>query len=492
MPPLSIPAEPEAPKRRSKPSASGADLWVRVLIPAAVALVFIAVLLGETAMTAFDLQIVAPRSAQTGEVIPLRSWLFDLRASVPSLVAEPVEVYVREVDGERMTESVRLHPSAFGAEGSIALPDRTGQLELVAEARVGEERAFVTRRITVGEVEQSPRIGRLQTDLQRYALSAVVGSAPPSQLDARVVGGDCSPPFPCEIWVWIGEPAASLRLDEARGVDDHFCEPHQPTSGLIRCELTASNNEAQVDLVALRDEVEVGRRTLTLPLGLAAPRLDVRPRAPADSRIQITVERRYDEEGPVLVDLFYEGRWHSTHTVDQSMELAIPSGGIWRAQARTDPFGIDHASTRLFASSDDLGAIASHAQRIDDPFARWLRDGRAVDPERAASFVFALEELELRVLPRATSGAAQVNAGLHDVFASRRIAAALSIALAGIFVAIVVYRRGARASLQAQSLLAVEGESLPPRRLGGVIGAAIFVIAVFSAVAILVVSRGCL
>lgn len=488
---LSIPAEPEGPKPRPR---EGADLWVRVLIPAAVGLVFIAVLLGETAMTSFDLQIVAPRNAQLGEVVPLRAWLFDLRASVPSLIDEPVEVYVREVDGDRVTESVRLHPSPFGAEGAIRLPDRAGELELVAAVHVGDERAFVTRRIHVGDVEELPSIGRLQTDLQRYGLGAITGSAPPSQLDARVVGGDCSPPFRCEVWVWMGEPAATLALDSARGLNAHMCEPHEATAGLIRCELEATNNEAQVDLVAMRDEVEVGRRTLTLPLGLAAPRLDVRPRAPADSRVQITVERRYDEEGPVLVDLFYEGRWHSTHVVDESMDFDVPSGGIWRAQARTDAFGIDHASTRLFASTNDLAALAFHA--TDDPVARVLRDGRASelsdDVDRIASFVFALDELELRVMPRATSGAAQVNAGLHDVFATRRIAAACLIALAGIFVAIVVYRRGVRASMQAQAILAAEGESIPPRRLGSVIGAALFVIAVFSAVAILVVSRGCL
>ena len=420
MQPLSIPPEPDAPESRPKPGASGADLWVRALIPAAVALVFIAVLIGETAMTAFDLQIVAPRNATPGATIPLRSWLFDLRASVPSLVDQPVDVYVREVDGERLTESVRLEPSAFGAEGSLELPERRGELELVAEVRMGEERAFVTRRIAVGDPEPVPRRGRLQTDLQRYALGVVDGPAPPNQLDARVVGGDCSPPFPCVVWVWMGTPAASLRLDEARGLDQADCDAHEPTSGLVRCELKATNNEAQVDLVALREGAEVGRRTLTLPLGLVAPRLEVRPRAPADSRVTITVERRYDEEGPVLVDLFYEGEWHSTHAVDGSMDFEIPSGGIWRAQARTDAFGVDHAATRLFASSDDVGSLASHALANDDPVARMLRDGRAAelaaDRDAIASFVFALGELELRVPPRATSGAAQVNAGLHDVF----------------------------------------------------------------------------
>ena len=63
---------------------------------------------------------------------------------------------------------------------------------------------------------------------------------------------------------------------------------------------------------------------------------------------------------------------------------------------------------------------------------------------------------------------------------------------AGIFVAIVVVRRGLRASTEAQRLLAEDGQPPPPRRLGSVLGAAMFVIAVFSAVAILVVSRGCL
>lgn len=490
MLPLSIPDEADSEPKPGVDSTNG-DLWVRVLIPAAVGLVFIAVLLGETAATSFDLQIVAPRESAAGATIPLRSWLFDLRDSYPTLVDTDVEVYVREVDGEALTDRVVVQPSGFGSEGSLVLPDRTGELELVAEARVDEERAFVTRRIHLGNPEPLRLLGRLQTDLQRYALGARRGSAPPSQLDARVVGGDCSPPFPCELWVWVGEPAATIELADARGISEASCTAHQPTTGLVQCSLTATNNEATVDVVAKRDGVEVGRRALTLPLGLAAPRLSVEPRMPTNSRVRISVERRYDEEGPVLVDLFYEGQWHSTHSVEESMDFDVPSGGIWRAQARTDAFGINHAATRLFASTDSASVLATYAQEHDDPMARTLREG-GLELEHAARAVFALGELELRVPPSATSGAAQLNAGLHDAYATRRMGAAILIILAGIFVAIVVFRRGARASKQAQTILTEEGESAPSQHLGGVIGAAFFVIAVFSAVAILVVSRGCL
>ena len=110
----------------------------------------------------------------------------------------------------------------------------------------------------------------------------------------------------------------------------------------------------------------------------------------------------------------------------------------------------------------------------------------------AAAFLLALGELELAILPGATSGAAQVNAGLHDVHVTRRWVASGLIFLGGIFVAVVVWRRGMRASRQARRILAVEGDSESTHTAWSVIGATFFVITVFAAVAILVVSRGCL
>ncbi len=341
-------------------------------------------------------------------------------------------------------------------------------------------------------------------------LGSLQGSDPPDRLDARIVGGDCSGPGPCRVLVWVGQPAAAVRLVEAQGAEvlaHPECDGEFVSSGVVECAVRADNNEASVVVAAYRDGMEVGRRAVQLPMGSAAPLLD--SHVPITQR-QLTVEvgRRY-EGGVLIVDLFHEGHWRSstTHPAGRHVfELDQP--GLWRVQVRSDPFGTGDVATRLVVVADDdeaaLETLTWHPRQRDwlDPMAVAIRRDDLPCPrieaslgpcsaERWASFMLAVGELEVVALPSFTSGAAQVNAGLHDTGQIRRAWAAALIICAGLFVAIVVVRRGMRASREAEHLLKEAGVSRHERPWT-VWGSGAFVALVFVVAAMLVLSRGCL
>ncbi len=500
------------PEEATEEPRDPVEFWVRALIPAAVALVILAVLIAEPGPARFDLQIVAPRAVVPGAAFPVRAHVMTAGDDPPQVVAAPIAVDVRRLEGGEPLAEARLNPSAMlGVEGELRLPPTAEGLLLIrGRALVDDEEVFVWRRLRVAlDAPVQPRRGRLQTDLQRYALGPVEGSAPPDRLDARVVGGDCSAPEPCAILVWVGRPAAAVRLADAAGaevVEGTECDGRLVSTGVLQCAVRTNNNEASLAIVAYRDGQEVGRRTLQLPMGSAAPTLDSRP-AVTPARLSIDVARRYDE-GPVIVDLFREGRWRHSTTYDRGEHVVeLDGAGLWRIQARSDPFGGD-AATRLAVVAVNEGAaldaLAQHERQRDwqDPMAVAIRRGDLPCPQpqdvsgpcaaaRWVRFMLAAGELEVASLPTYTSGAAQANAGLHDRGQRRRAWAAALIVVAGLFVAIVVVRRGLRATRQAERLLdAVEPGHHQRRWTVWASGA--FVTMVFVAAALLVLSRGCL
>lgn len=489
------------------------DLWVRALIPAAVGLVFVAVLVAEPGPARFDLQLVAPRVAEPGSTIPVRAHLMTAGQEPPQVIDAPVVVDLRAPRGGPPLAQADLAASAlFGVEGSLRVPpEARGELVLAGRASLAEEDAFVSRRLRVDEdAPPLPRHGRLQTDLQRYVLGPVQGPAPPDRLDARVVGGDCSGPGPCRLLVWVGRPAAAVRLVEAQGAEvlpHPECDGERVSSGVVACTVQATNNEASVVVAAYRDGGEVGRRSVQLPMGSAAPALE-RSASITQGEVSLEVARRY-EEGALIVDVFHEDRWRRSVTLAAGSHVVqLDEPGLWRVQARSDPFGGGDVATRLVvvAPSDQaaLDALARHPRQRDwlDPMAVALRRGDLPCPEieaapgpcaaaRWASFMLTAGELEVVALPTYTSGAAQTNAGLHDRGQIRRAWAAALILLAGLFVAIVVLRRGLRASRLAERLLE-EADAPHHQRPWTVWGSAVFVALVFLVAAMLVLSRGCL
>ena len=92
------------------------DLLIRVLIPAAVALIFIAVLVSERGSATRDLQLLAPVRAAPGQPLPLRAYLFDLREEIPRALAEPVALRLEDEGGTVLAETRRsASPRAWRA-----------------------------------------------------------------------------------------------------------------------------------------------------------------------------------------------------------------------------------------------------------------------------------------------------------------------------------------------------------------------------------------
>ncbi len=509
--------EASAPERR--------DRLVMVMIPLAVGLILIAAGFAERGPASRDLQLVAPRSAHAGQTIPLRAYFLDLAEAAPEAIeGASVSVVLRGVEGEDQTALARteLQPSeTLGYVGEIALPpDVHGTRQLFAVAHAPSEDEDVLdearRRIAIGSAAEAPaRRGRLQTELQRYELGARSGSAPPGDLEARILGGDCTNHAPCRLSVWVGEPAASVRLEALAGARQPRCED-TTTTGFVVCEVSVRGNEASVAVVAMRDGVEVGRRRLQLPMGSPAPALQ-RERAllSVGDRPRLALaglDERY------VVDLFHEGFWLRSSTLeptDGTLELpwALDAPGLWRAQVRRDVFGSNSAAVATWWVSPTgeteeaaLRAIASHPRQNEwmDPLAPEVRDdelacvpaGPTCEPDRVAAFMLAAGELEVITYPRSSSGAEQASVGLRTVQWGRRGVAAGLIFLAGLLMAFVVHRRASSAATQAAEILAAGRDpsdaEVGPRKDPVPAASAAFLVLIFAVVAAIVLARGCI
>ena len=495
------------------------DRVVLVLIPAAVALILLAAGFAERGPATRDLQLVAPRSAHAGQTIPLRAYFLDLAEARPeSIEGASVSVVLRGVEGEGpVLAEAELQPSeTLGYVGEIVLPPEVhGTHQLFATGRAADEDTLdeARRRITIGSAaEPSSRHGRLQTELQRYELGVRSGSAPPSDFEARVIGGDCTNHAPCGLLVWVGEPAASIQLQDLAGARDPRCE-RASTMGFVACEVSVRGNEASVALVATRDGVEVGRRRLQLPMGSPAPALR-RERALVPvghrPRLRITgLDERY------VVDLFHEGFWVRSTTLaagGQELPWSLDAPGLWRVQVRRDVFGANSAAVATWwvspegqSREDALRALANHPRQNDwmDPLAPAIRNGElpcapgpTCEADRIAAFMLAAGELEVVTYPRSVSGAEQASVGLRTVQWGRRAVAAGLIFLAGLLMAFVVHRRARSAGAQARRILAngreADDPAPAPRRDAVPAASAAFLVLIFSVVAAIVLARGCI
>lgn len=498
-------------------------LWT--VIPVAVALLFGAVLVSDGGAARGDLQIVAPREVEPGRPIPIRAFHFSgARGTAPTAPIAPVTL--RPLEGEVTLEEQMLRVGAtLGSETQLRAPERAGTylLETSASSNPDDENAErVLRRVEVRQGASQPaRRGRLQSEFQRWELSPMerFGEAP-EHLDARVAGGACSPEAPCDLLVWVGSPAASIALVAGDGVqplsgdecgsvteESEVPDPTVVSEGVLRCTLRVLGNEATATVLAFRDGALVAKRRVQLPVAAGAPWMDVERAVLA---LGDTPQLVLGEGLPLpalVLDVFREGRWErsTSGTLEEPPSpLALDAPGLWRVQLRGDPFGVDASATRLLIVADDpVDTLRSHPRQSEwlDPMAAGdapVCEGVPCSAERLSRFMMAAGELELVTYPSATSGAAQRSAGVHTKQSWRRIAAAVLVMLAGFLVAFVVMRRGLRASREARSLMReaeVEGAEDPARirrMTWTVVGSALFVVATFGAVAILVISRGCI
>lgn len=532
----------------SEPSTPESDRAFRVVLPIAIGLLVAAAWVSDRGRIRHDLQIVAPNYAAPGDPLPIRAFLFERTEGAPApraLDQAVVRLVPLGSDRETVARGELRHAEVLGLEGSLVLPESlaSGDYRLLGVARVDDRELLVSRRVHV----QTPalvmeRRGRLQTDPQRYelaplrrwtsrddeAMGLAIEPAPEHEpepdhepepagdhepepegdhdalfalvrLEARVVGGDCSPPVPCELLVDVGPAAVELRLREGTTWIDGGpeCDGTTARFGIVRCVVEGNANARIVDLVALDDGRPFARRRLQLPLGTAAPAITSAPTLVAlGSTPSIAIRGPLDEETVFVVDVFHDERWLHTESVRATPGAPIPLSrpldrpGLWRLQARLDPFGADHAATRYVFVGSLAELIESgypEAWGVDD-----ARELSASDPERTARFILAAGELELVTMPGLTRGAQQAEAGLHETQGIRRWGAAALVMLAGILVAVAIVRRGLRADVEATRLLESVGETPAPRSRAPIFGAGAFTILLFAAVAMMVLSRGCL
>ncbi len=480
MTPLSTPASPpEDADSGRRPRPSLADTLLFVVAPIGLGFVFLAVLLAERTEIGGDLQIVSPPAARPGGSVAVRGFHFrDLdRPEGPELVDLPGRVELRSADG-RAVSSARFERSAsLGLEAVVPVPsDAAGPLTLVAAAPLGPDRDSTVRAPV--EIARAPRPlearGRLSVPLQRYAAFPVrpeQGATAPRHLDLRVVGGACVPEVPCELLVLVGEPAAAVSIEPSAMVT-----PEPPdggeTAGIVRLRVVTHGPEAEVELLARRADALVARRTIRLPIALASFALRLGSALPSTPAAPPLSFEGVESGRAVIVDAFRTGAWERTGSVAADRVGGRPvtppfdplAPGLWRLQARTDPFSTDSAATRLLyvrsegeTAADAAAAVAREAAAWHDPQASTVAAMQG-DPEARASFLLALPETDLIPQPMAMSGQMQAATGLDDRRVTLRWAAAVAFVLAGLLVAVVVMRRGLAAGAEARAILTAAGD----------------------------------
>jgi hypothetical protein len=507
--------EPEASRR-----PSGWELGLRFGVPIAVALLFSFALLMEGAgMPRHDLQLIAPSVAPPGQPVALRARV--LGGLAPTEVPRPVNVPVvveAIAGGGAALAQVRLEPSTrLGMEGRLELPEATPrELRLVARASVGDEALQVEKTLEVSPgASPATTRGRLESPLQQYALfpTRSVGDAvPPSSFEPRVLGGACVPERPCHLLVWVGEPAARVRVHETAAVDvvGEAVVPERPTTGLVPLEIVVHGAEADLQLVAEREGRPVARRTARLPIAQAMPPVGLAPLPPSPG-LSVAPERPsfvpwVTAPPALLVDLYSEGHWHDARSMSADALRrheplpGEPLGpGLWRVQWRDDPFSAAAAGTRLSyfrgpgeTEADALATLARRSALLgwNDPFAGAMLDGAVADepPGWVAAYLLSLGELELVPLPEPASGYAQAEARSSERESLARSLAALLVVLLGAFVGLFLLRGGLMAQRQADAIVRAGDDALPSRetdRHGSVrvIAVALFVTALFLLVA---------
>lgn len=456
-----MPAPDDPPSRA--PGWSGAWLlWV--LVPAALAGITVAAITSEGLGVEAELQLVAPEAARPGELLPVRLLL--IRGledpAGPRLASTDVEVRLLDPGGAEAARAVATASVAGGAEGHLALPrGGEGPYLLVGVARAeGRTLARVERPLRIaGDAEGASRTGRLATELQRLELGPVEAPGPapaPDRLDARVVGGACVPEAPCGVLIAVGEPAARVRLLETPALSVARVDPEGPTADLVAIEVTVRGLEAVSTLTASREGAEVARRRVRLPVALSTPALEVPRRVAPRPGIRATALGAGE---PVIVDAFRDGRWLRTGTIaagtDGVQPLPFPalSPGLWRLQARVDPFGGARAAVRLVVVTQTRDG----ASAVRDALLPLGVDLPLRPSERDVAWVAAARESELRPLPAWTSGLAAARARVAERRRTVRALVVGALVVGILLLGLLWLRRAVAAAAQAQRVLEATG-----------------------------------
>jgi hypothetical protein len=495
-------------------------LWlVRYAAPGLAALALVLVIAGGQVGLDDDLHLIIATRAAPGETLPVRALLYtQLRATEgPILHAQPVEVVLETVSG-RVVSRTRLMPSRAGTsddEGELRVPDLPGRLRVRAETSVdGRTVRADTHLFVDGSAAALAPEGRSMRPLQQFSegpLNVEPGQVAPSSLHVRVAGGACVPELPCRAFVHIGAPAAALRVEPNSALTSaaEALRPSAATSGVVELSFVTHGPEAELWLIAERDGQRVARRSVRLPIAMAA--VSVQTSAllyAANAAPQLRVPGA--EEG-CIVDAFSAGHWRRTGSLarcDHDNPLPFPAlpAGIHRLQVRRDPFSAESAGVAIVAiraeaetSAQIVSALARAAQQVDaqDPVVQaCLREAGCGEERATLGYLAAILEAGVIAPPRAVNGYADSLARLHERQGRLRNLSLLALALGAVSLVLSVGRRGLLAGARASDLLV--RESLDPgfgrrarlRSVALVVASTLSLALVFAVIALYVIARG--
>lgn len=515
---LSTPPEsPESPG--PGPDRARAAEWaVRVVVPVIVAVLFIGMLALERSGPDYDLQLLSPTSAVRGATLPVHAYVFRGmgRPEGPEPVDAPVRVLLRDANGATLDRTDLVRSPVLGRLGSLRVPaSARGPLRLEAHTDAAHGGATVLRPVELPDAPEPVRT-RVRTTVDAVPglgpVQVVGTSTAPSELDLRVRGGVCVPELPCRLLVWVGEPAAAIRLEasgplEIRGPST---SPRE-TAGIVGFDAVVHGPEPVAIVVALRGGVEVARREVGLPIAMGGIVAEVGPPlldAPARPTIRVD---SLEGASAVEIDVIRDGSWIATVALARSeaargAPLPMALGpGLYRLQVRRDAVAVDasaeaHVLVSAAGTPDALVRLAGEPLgELPDPFARHVAEGSPVPDTPAADvarFLTSFAEARVVPLPPTTSAAVQESFGTVRVRSRAREAVALVILLLGFVSSAVVVRRGLRSRDEAIALLReaevedADSEARRRRLTRTALWAGLLVLFGFVVAAVLVLSRG--
>ena len=446
------------------------------------------VLFGTQRDTDYDLQLIVAAAAQADELLPMRALLYENLRGVegPRLLARDLDVRLTDLRG-RSYASTRLtaaHAGYSDIEGSLRIPPNlVGVFRVQASAEIESLRVEVETPLRIGEPERADVSGRPLRALQQFSegpVQAEAGAIAPSALRVRVAGGACVPEEECRLLVHVGAPAAAIWIEGNSTLTPSAAaaQPSAETEGVVPLSVVTHGPEAQLWLRADRGGTRVAHRSVRLPVALGAARLrlpDTLFSAPASPQLALL-----GGEGGCIVDAFRDGAWLRTGSAascshERPPPFAALSAGVYRIQARRDPFASSTAGVALAyvlaAGESKSQALRELARRAveSDPGDRFAQASLAIDDAAqpdAASFAYlaALLEAGLLELPRAVSGYAATLERLGRTQSKLRWLSIVALALGAVSLALSVGRSGLRAAARADALLQSAGQSGPERR----------------------------
>lgn len=475
-----------APPKRSR----SVELAVGVGVLVAGAVLVYAMVLAEGVGIRDELMLAAPEGARPGETIALRAYAYHDPDAPEGPTPEDAEVTVelRDDGGRVLTETALVAGLGTSREGALAIPpDARGTLYLVGRAR-GEAHAVVAtvaRPIEVADdAPPAPDLAREASPLSHFSLGPVVpiaapapppvdpslptdlAAAPPplpraDTLEARVVGGICTPEVRCTLTVDAGVTGVEPRLTDCTGAEPL---PPAPVVGPesryheVPFVVHGPEGTCNLTLVSLTEGSRgqpLAYRTIRFPVALATPSLAVTYGA-TEGVPDVALVAPPGRSGAV-VDVFRDGRWVRTVTVEASSDPAAvaayhPLGGapllpgVYLLQARADALPTDYVAPRVFVVGGEpvLGtlhdpAIPAHASGAE------------------AAYFLAGHEQHGLALPAAASGLADDRARLEARKRTTRTIAFAGMAVGIVLLVVAVLRRGLSADAEARAVMAAAG-----------------------------------